>query len=296
MQKKHMRTIAAAAGVLALALVFWFAGSPLFGPAGPVSGADFQVHFIDVGQGDCELILVQGHAMLIDGGERGNEDKVTKYLVDQGVSRLDYVVATHPHSDHMGGLAYGILESFPVGTVIAPRLSAENTPDTRTYEAFLNAVSRLVEQGTKAAYAQPGQEYPLGDAVIRILGPLSEDRRNYNNDSVIIQVLYKNTSALFMGDGEKAVENALIGQWGDTLRADLLKAGHHGSKTSSNEKFLKLVNPSALVITCGAGNSYGHPSPEVLERCKAMNISVLRTDIDGTIVFVSDGKKLAQVK
>ena len=296
MHKKTARLAAAATGVLALALVFWFAGSPLFSPAGPVSDAEFQVHFIDVGQGDCALVLAQGHALLIDGGERGNEEKVTKYLVDQGVSRLDYIVATHPHSDHMGGLAYGILENFPVGTVIAPRLSADNTPDTRTYEAFLNAVSKLVEQGTKAVYAQPGQEYPLGDATIRILGPLSEDRKNYNNDSVIIQVLYKDTCALFMGDAEKPVETALIQQWGGSLRADLLKAGHHGSKTSSNENFLRLVGPDVLVDTCGAGNSYGHPSPEVLERCKAMNIEVFRTDIDGTVVFVSDGKKFVPAK
>jgi len=287
--KKFWRAAVAALGILLLALSYWFVDTPFSSPAGPASDAVFQVHFIDVGQGDCALVLAQGHAMLIDGGERGSEGEVTKYLKDQGVSRLDYVVATHPHSDHIGGLAYGILESFPVGMVLAPRLSQDNTPDTHTYEAFLNAVNQLVAQGAKAVYAQPGQEYPLGDAVVRVLGPLCEDRGGYNNNSVVVQVAFKDVRALFMGDAEKAAEDALVRQWGGALRSDVLKTGHHGSKTSSGDAFMKVVNPRAVVISCGVYNSYGHPSQEVLARCKARNIKVLRTDIDRTAVFVSDG-------
>jgi len=258
----------------------------------PASGstAGMVVHFIDVGQGDCELIEVSGHFLLIDGGERGNEDKIIKYLRRQGVERLDYVVSTHPHSDHMGGLAYGVLEAFPVGTVIAPRFSPENTPTTQTYEKFLDAVTELTKSGTAAKYARPGDVYPLGEATISILGPLKEDGRNYNNDSVIVRVETKNSmarpvAALFMGDAEKSVESALVKEYGENLRADLLKAGHHGSKTSSNEAFLYIVRPRDVVISCGVGNSYGHPSPVVLERCKAMGIKVSRTDIDGTVVI-----------
>jgi beta-lactamase superfamily II metal-dependent hydrolase len=227
--------------------------------------------------------------MLIDGGERGSEDEVTKYLRGQGVERLEYVVATHPHSDHVGGLAYGILESFPVGTVIAPRLSAENMPGTRSYEVFLEAVGRLARGGTKAVYARPGQEFPLGEATVRVLGPLREDAENHNNNSVVLQIRYKESAALFTGDAEKSAEAALADRWGGALRSDLLKAGHHGSKTSSNEGFLALANPSAVVVSCGVGNGYGHPSPEVLQRCRARGVAVFRTDIDRTVVFVSDG-------
>jgi len=251
----------------------------------PAPGEGVAVHFIDVGQGDCELIEANGHYLLIDGGERGSGDRVIKYLRKQGVETLDYVVATHPHSDHMGGLAYGVLEAFPVGTVIAPRFSPENTPTTQTYEKFLDAVTALVADGAKAEYAKPGKSYPLGEASFTILGPLCEDGKNYNNDSVIVRVEVQNSAALFMGDAEKSVEAALVQEYGAGLGAGLLKAGHHGSKTSSNEDFLRAVMPKDIVISCGVGNSYGHPSPEVLERCKALGIRVSRTDIDGTIVI-----------
>jgi len=250
---------------------------------------DFYVHFIDVGQGDCALIEAQGRFMLIDGGERGNEDQVTKYLKAQGVQQLDYVVATHPHSDHIGGLAYGILDNFSVGTVIAPRFSPENMPDTNTFEAFLQAVARLAEQGAKALYAVPGDHFALGEASFTVLGPLREYPGSYNNNSVIIQILFENSSVLFMGDAEKTVESDLAKHWGEALRADLLKAGHHGSKTSSNDVLLDLTLSSDMVISCGVGNSYGHPSRVVLERCKSRQIQVHRTDINGTIVFSSNG-------
>jgi len=273
--------------LLAIALLLSLAAcdfSWLFDPS-PAPTDGLTVHFIDVGQGDCELIEAQGHFMLIDGGERGSEEKIIKYLRRQGVEKLDYVISTHPHSDHMGGLAYGVLEAFPVGTVIAPRFSPENTPTTQTYEKFLDAVTELTKNGTAAKYARPGDVYSLGEAAITILGPLKEDGRNYNNDSVIVRVECKNSAALFMGDAEKSVETALLKEYGAGLRADLLKAGHHGSKTSSNEDFLSMVRPADIVITCGVGNSYGHPSPEVLARCKAMGIRVSRTDIDGTVVI-----------
>ena len=273
--------------LLALALIFSLAAcdfSWLF-DSSPAPTEGVAVHFIDVGQGDCELIEAQGHFLLIDGGERGNEDRIIKYLRNQGVERLDYVVATHPHSDHMGGLAYGVLAAFPVGTVIAPRHSPENTPTTKTYEKFLEAVTALAAAGTKAEYAKPGNTYALGEASFTILGPLSEDGRNYNNDSVVLRVDWKNNAALFMGDAEKKVESELLKEYGTGLRADLLKAGHHGSKTSSNEDFLAMVRPGDLVISCGVGNSYGHPSPVTLDRCKALGIRVSRTDIEGTVVM-----------
>ena len=283
--------------LLALTLLFSLAACDvgwLADPTVPASafGGGLVVHFIDVGQGDCELIGAGGRWMLIDGGERGSEDGIIKYLRRQGVERLDYVVATHPHSDHMGGLAYGVLEAFPVGTVIAPRFSPENMPTTQTYEKFLDAVGALVADGAKAEYAVPGRKYALGGASVTILGPLCEDGKNYNNDSVVVRVETQNGAALFMGDAEKKVEKALLEQYGAGggagLRADLLKAGHHGSKTSSTEDFLRVVMPKDVAISCGAGNSYGHPSPETLERCEALGIGVSRTDVEGTIQLTID--------
>ena len=273
---------------LALALLFSCTAcdlSWLLETYSPAPADSVAVHFIDVGQGDCTLVEAQGHFMLIDGGERGSETRVIKYLRQRKVGRLDYVVATHPHSDHIGGLAYGVLAAFPVGTVIAPRFSKENTPATQTYEKFLDAVAVLAANGTAAEYARPGQAYALGEARFTILGPLSEDGENYNNDSVVLRLEYQNSAALFTGDAEKSAEKALVKQYGEGLRADLLKAGHHGSKTSSAEAFLRAVMPGDAVICCGAGNSYNHPSTETLERFEALGITVHRTDIEGNIVL-----------
>ena len=290
MPKPKNKPILIAVAALALLLygcISWFAG-PDTAPA--IASADeLTIHFIDVGQGDCTLIAAQGHFMLIDGGERGSEDRVVKYLKAQGVTALDYVVASHPHSDHIGGLAYGVLDAFPVGTVVAPRISKENTPTTQTYEAFLEAVSRQAANGAQAKYAKPGEVYPLGGAAFTILGPLREDGQNYNNDSVALRVTYGDTAALFTGDAEQPAENALREKWGAGLRADLFKAGHHGSNTSCTAALLDLVAPRYVVISCGVGNSYGHPAAKLLERLRARQIEIARTDIEGTLVFASDG-------
>ncbi|MDR2752808.1 MAG: MBL fold metallo-hydrolase [Oscillospiraceae bacterium] len=252
----------------------------------------FRARFIDVGQGDCELIECDGQFLLIDGGERGNEERVVRTLKALGVERLDFVVATHPHSDHIGGLAYGILAAFPVGTVIAPRISAENAPTTQTYEQFLRAVAVLAKAGTNAVYAAPGQEYQLGRAKITVLGPLREDGTSYNNDSVGLRVAFGACSVLLCGDAEQRAESDFVAQWGDGLRSNVLKAGHHGSRTSSTEEFLRAAAPQAAVISCGADNTYGHPNPAVLARFAALKIPVYRTDLEETIVFASDGAEI----
>jgi len=300
--KKTNRTtllILLAIAALALLLVYFFPallGNGLWETPPGAANADFAVHFIDVGQGDCTLISADGRHMLIDGGERGNEDRVVKYLKNQGVRRLDIVIATHPHSDHMGGLAYGIMEAFPVGTVIAPRFSAENTPTTRTYERFLQVVGRLKQKGTAANFARPGTEYMLGQATCTILGPLKEDGRNYNNDSVIVRVAYGNVAVLLTGDAERGVEGQLVKHWGADLRATLLSAGHHGSKTSSTKAFLDAAGPQVIAISSGSDNTYGHPHADVLQRCRDMGVMIYRTDTEGTVVFGSDGRNFWRIE
>lgn len=287
--KKQKKTGAIIAALVAAALLFavgeWLLPGEQFAP---VEGA-LAVHFIDVGQGDCTLIEAQGRFMLIDGGERGSEAAVIKYLQARGVERLDYVVATHPHSDHIGGLAYGILEAFPAGTILMPRLSPDNTPTTNTYEAFLAAVAAQKSNGASALYAVPGTVYALGEAEFTILGPLEEDLSNQNNNSVSLRLRYGSTAALFTGDAEKSAEAALVAAYPFGLGAQLLKAGHHGSNTSCSAEFLQAVAPKYAVACCGLDNSYGHPDTRMLERCAAANVTVFRTDIHGTVVMISDG-------
>ncbi|MCL2107365.1 MAG: hypothetical protein FWH26_09975, partial [Oscillospiraceae bacterium] len=166
----------------------------------------------------------------------------------------------------------------------------EHVPGSRTYEAFLAAVTELARtQGTKASYARPGLRYPLGEAAFTILAPLGESVKEQNNNSVVLRLDYGKTSALFTGDAEKTVESALVEEYGDGLRADLLKAGHHGSNTSSNALFLYRVQPKLVAVSAGAMNDYGHPKPEMLARCLDAGAAVYRTDLDGTIVFAGDG-------
>ncbi|MDR0531728.1 MAG: MBL fold metallo-hydrolase [Oscillospiraceae bacterium] len=296
-KRKQQRTFLILAAVVALALASYLP-QWLRAPAQPrvnAGVAQLTLHFIDVGQGDCTLIQAGGQSMLIDGGERGSEELVTNYLKAQNVERLDYVVATHPHSDHIGGLAYGVLEAFPVGTIIAPRLSQTHMPTTQTYERFLQCVAQCKQEGAQAVFARAGDTYELGPARFQLLGPLQEDGRNYNNDSVALRLSLGEVGVLMTGDAEQPAEKRMLAEWGEALRAQLMKAGHHGSKTSSTEQFLRAVQPESVVISCGLYNTYGHPSPEVLARCKALGISVCRTDIDGTLVFASDGTTIWRV-
>ncbi len=153
----------------------------------------------------------------------------------------------------------------------------------------MQVVYALTKQGTKAEYAKPDMVYALGAAAFTILGPLSEDIENHNNNSVVLRVVYQNSAALFTGDAEIQAENALVEQYGAGLQAGLLKAGHHGSKTSSSDAFLRAVRPDYITICCGIGNTYGHPHKQTLRQCKQLGIKVRRTDINGNIVFDTDG-------
>ena len=244
------------------------------------------VHFIDVGQGECSLIQTEFGNILIDAGERPYGPKVVAYLRGRGVQKLDYVIATHPHSDHIGGLPE-VLESFEVTNIILPRLTEENMQTTQTYELLLKAIR---DSGVKAIAAVPDGVYTLGEVTLHILGPISQTT-NMNNMSVISRVTYQKTAFLFTGDAETPVEKELLANGGD-LAAAVLSAGHHGSKTSSTEDFLAAVQPKLAIISCGRGNSYGHPDKAALDRLAAIGAQVLRTDICGTIVVGSDGETL----
>ena len=254
-------------------------GSSITAPSG--SGLD--VHFIDVGQGDSILAESDGHYMLIDAGENDQAGTVISYLKAEGVTKLDYVIGTHPHSDHIGGLDK-IIDTFPVDKVLLPPV--EHT--TRTFEDVLDSIA---SRGLKITKPAPGDSYDLGNASFTILSPVKDYGNDLNNWSVGIRLTYGDNSFVMCGDAENQAEEDIVNS-GAVLKADVLKAGHHGSSTSTSDAFLKKVSPSWVVIQCGKGNSYGHPHKETMEKLKKAGCQILRTDEEGTITAFSDGKTI----
>ncbi len=248
-----------------------------------------KVHFIDVGQGDSILIQCGDEAMLIDAGTNESESTVVQYLQQQGISRLSYVIGTHPHEDHIGGLD-AVISSFDIDTVIMP----DATHTTRTYEDVLDA---LLAKELSITLPNPGDSYRLGGASFTILSPSQEVAKeaaaedDLNNLSVGIRLEYGATSFVMCGDAEGFSEEAMV-ESGLNLKADVLKVGHHGSSTSSSDAFLDSVDCTYAVISCGRDNSYGHPHQETLSKLNARDIQVLRTDESGTILAISDGNRL----
>lgn len=243
------------------------------------SGTGLTVEFIDVGQGDCALIRCDGKNMLIDCGEREYYQVVKNYLKNNGISRLDIVVATHPHTDHIGGM-YMLIEDFDIGTFIMPKISKSNIPTTKTY---LNMISSLKEKSLSPDYAVVGKTYNLSGAEIEILGPVNNSDE-LNDMSVVCMLTYGKSKFLFTGDAETPSETDMINNGAD-LKCNVLKVGHHGSTTSSGERFLKKADPDVAVISVGEGNDYEHPHTKILDRLLKRDVTIYRTDEDGTLKF-----------
>ena len=247
---------------------------------------EMKVHFIDVGQGDCIFIeLPNDETMLIDAGEYDEVDGAVTYIHSQGYDTIDYVIATHPHSDHIGGMKT-IFDNFDVkNAYLSPAIST-----TKTYERMLDAIEN---SDAKAHKAFAGTEIISEDNLSAIVVAPATDNpddytENLNDSSVILKITYGETSFLFTGDAEKAEEDAIR----TNIKCDVLKIGHHGSRTSTSANFLKKVEPKYAIISVGEGNEYGHPTEEVLKRLEERNIEVYRTDLKGTIVVTSDGKNI----
>ena len=240
-----------------------------------------EVHFIDVGQADAALILCDGKTMLIDGGNVGDSNLLYSYLQKKGVRHLDYVVATHAHEDHVGGLA-GALSYASVGVALSPVL-------TYSTKAFSNFVKKVEDNGISLTVPTAGDSFVLGGATVQVLGPVKEYDEP-NNTSIVLRVVYGSISFLFTGDMESDAEADLI-ESGAFLRSTVLKVGHHGSSTSSSYRFLREVNPLYGVISVGTDNDYGHPHEEVLSRYRDAEVKLYRTDLQGDIVCTSDDGK-----
>ena len=245
------------------------------------------VHFIDVGQGDCELLACDGKIMLIDCGEYKCLSDVTSYLRERGVKKIDYLVGTHPHSDHMGGMA-GIVEDFEIGEVIIPHLPDEAVPTAVFYEKFLDACEK---KGCTVSEAEVGRVIALGDARAEIIAPVRGSYGDLNDYSVSFVVTHGSKSFLLTGDAESEAENDMFYS-GKLQKVDVYKAGHHGSSSSSSYVLLNCARPDITVISCGSDNSYGHPSKAALDRISRYSGRILRTDVSGTVIIESDGKVL----
>ena len=265
--------------------VSWI-GYQFFGddPKPITPGTDVSVHFIDVGQGDCELIRVGDQSILIAAGENAKGNTVLDYLNKQGIEKIDLFIGTHPHSDHIGGMDT-VINRIEVGEVLMPELPDSLVPTTKTYTDVLTAIA---DKNLPVTAAEPGQMYTFGDATLEILGPL-RDYDDLNDMSVVAKLTYGSTTFLFGGDMEKEVEDDLLNANAD-VRADVLKLSHHGSKTSNSKAFLDAVGADTYAICVGAGNSYGHPHDQVLNRISGKQ--VYRTDLNGDIVIGTDGANL----
>jgi len=245
--------------------------------------SELEIHFIDVGQGDATLIMCDGEAMLIDAGENDKGTQVQLYLNKRNVKQLKYVIGTHPDADHIGGLDV-ILYKFACDMVIMPDVKA----DTATYR---DVITSMQEKNINNTLPEIGDVYELGGATFTIVGPVDtyDDR---NNSSVSILLEHGENTFLFTGDAEEEAEED-IANLDISIDADVYHVGHHGSSSSSTIHFLNEVTPEYAVISCGEGNSYGHPHAETLNSLRIMGVKLFRTDEQGSIVVTSDGNTLS---
>ncbi len=242
-----------------------------------------EIHFFDVGEADSTLVECDGCRMLIDGGNPGNSRFLYAYLEQHGIKYLDYMVCTHAHEDHVGGLA-GALNYAKIGVAYAPVTEY----DSRAFGSF---IKYLEQQEKEITIPLAGDSFMLGHAKVTILAPIDMTlaENNTNNSSIVLRIVYGDTSFIITGDAETAEEQTILDA-GYELKSTVLRAGHHGSNTSTSEDFFKAVAPDYCVISVGKDNQYGHPHEEILQRMEESNTILYRTDLNGTIDCVSDGK------
>lgn len=248
----------------------------------PVVDGEVYIHIIDVGQGSSTLIQQGNEGILIDAGELDYAQDVSDYINSCGVDTLKYVVASHPHSDHIGGLPK-VLSDYKPEEVLMPEIAEENLPTTKVYERFLDAI---VDNNLSASYCYVGNIYYMGDVTMEILGPVKQIS-DLNNMSAICKISVGETDVMILGDAETK-QLKTVYQYGGDFESEILVMGHHGSRTSLYYDFLNAVNPEVALISCGLDNSYGHPHEETITYLETNNIEYWRTDYSGSIVYHMD--------
>lgn len=237
---------------------------------------NLRVYCLDVGQGDSILITNNNKTMLIDASTNEMGNRVVKYLNDLGIKKIDYLVGTHPHEDHIGGLD-NVIKNFDIGTIYMPNVVAT----TKTFEEVIDAISA---KKLKVTSPKTGDKFTVGNAECEVMS-IRNDKDDYNNCSIVIKMDFNNVSYLFTGDAEESVESSR--KW---PHIDVLKVGHHGSNTSSSKKFLEQIKPEVALISVGQGNTYGHPTQATLKRLSNIGAKIYRTDENGTILLIEKGE------
>jgi competence protein ComEC len=272
---------------LAVIGIFLLFGGLLLSLPATQSSPYFAIHFLDVGQGDAILVQTpDGYEVLIDGGKSSTVLQQLTAEQSWNDRSLDVVIATHPDTDHVGGLV-DVLQRYQINMVVQTQAQS-NSPAATAFSGLV-ATENAVER-----YAQAGQEIQVGaSTTIEILSPASETVNWASNAaSIVVRVVYGDTAFMLTGDAPAGVEDYLVGAYGTDLRSNVLKLGHHGSKTSTSELFLDTVQPQYAVVSAGLDNSYGHPDQSVMQRVFARDIQTAHTGTDGTITFYSDGQRV----
>ncbi len=271
-------------GILDTYYVYEEGAAPPIPEEAPLKGGVLKVTFIDVGEGDSCLIQTPGGKnILIDGGKGFRGKEVLPFLKRKGIRRIDTMVATHPDMDHIGGLLAVLDSNIRIGEV----LDCGKAHTTATYKNFLNKI----EQRKATKYSQPraGQTLNWGEEIkVRVLSP-PHLRWDSNDCSIVIKLTYGKVSFLFTGDAAEKAEKEMVSRYSTRLKSTILKAGHHGSKSSSSDDFLRAVRPKIAIISVGK-NPYGHPTKEVLDRLTRLGIKIYRTDLKGNIIITTNGE------
>lgn len=242
----------------------------------------FSIHFIDVGQVDAALVECDGHYMLIDGGNKEDSDLIYSVLKKAAVPKLDIIVGTHAHEDHIGGLPGAL--NYTTADLVLSSVTSYNS------KAFKNFKKYADKNGGGLVVPKAGDTYSLGSSDVKIIGVNEAD--GTNNSSIVLKITYGKTEYLFTGDAEREAEQAILNRDED-ISANVLKVGHHGSDTSTSYVWLREIMPEYAIISVGKGNSYNHPTDEVLSRLRDADVQTYRTDLNGDIFLTSDGKTIS---
>ena len=242
---------------------------------------DFTIYFLDVGQADSAVVACDDKYMLIDGGAKSSSSLLYSFLKSHGISHLDYVIGTHAHEDHIGGIP-GALRFATAGKVYC----SETEYDTKAFGDFIKAVNAQKLPLTKPV---PGETFELGGAIVEMLAPINFKTDEQNDLSIVLKITYGDTSFLFTADAGRNEEQDILNA-GYDINCDVLKVGHHGSESSTTYPFLREIMPKYAVISVGKDNDYGHPTDAALSRLRDADVTVYRTDLNGTVICTSDGK------